>query len=505
MAIPITIEKLLTENIVEWARIEFKEGWNPETTLKTISAFANDIDNWGGGYIVIGAKEKDGKIVRPVKGISPDSVDKIQKELLRYCKYLRPVYIPQTEPVMFDGKMLLLIWCPGGYERPYACPKSPDSKNSEKIYYIRKLSSTIEATDLDVKELMSLMHNVPFDDRINPKAEMKDLKYPIIRNYLQNVNSSLINEIDNLDTVQIAKHLRIADGPTEYFKPLNVGLLFFNDHPETFFPYSQIEVVNIPDPTGQGMEERIFAGPIDEQLRDALSYIKNSIIAEKIFKVPGQAEAVRVKNYSYEAIEEFLSNAIYHKSYQIHEPVTVRIEADKIEITSTPGPDRSITDDDIRNYQMRTRRYRNRRIGDFLKELHLVEGRNTGIPTAIRAIKENGSPLPLLLTDEERTFFSVIIPIHEAFLNEKNINNVSGSAVDKTSPKRRTKEQIKVLILDALSVESVSTNELYKKLGYYGNASKTFRSCVEELIDEGKIRYAAENKQDSNNVLIKIL
>lgn len=211
MAIPITIEKLLTENIVEWARIEFKEGWNPETTLKTISAFANDIDNWGGGYIVIGAKEKDGKVVRPVKGIASESVDKIQKELLRYCKYLRPVYIPQTEPVMFDGKMLLLIWCPGGYERPYACPKSPDSKNSEKIYYIRKLSSTIEATDLDVKELMSLTHNVPFDDRINPKAEMKDLKYPIIRNYLQNVNSSLINDIDNLDVVQIAKDLRIAD------------------------------------------------------------------------------------------------------------------------------------------------------------------------------------------------------------------------------------------------------------------------------------------------------
>lgn len=52
MAIPITIEKLLTENVVEWARIEFKEGWNPETTLKTISAFANDIDNWGGGYII---------------------------------------------------------------------------------------------------------------------------------------------------------------------------------------------------------------------------------------------------------------------------------------------------------------------------------------------------------------------------------------------------------------------------------------------------------------------
>ena len=128
---------------MEWARIEFKEGWNPDTTLKTISAFANDIDNWGGGYIVIGAKEKDGKLVRPVTGIAPDAVDRIQKDLLRYCKYLKPVYIPQSEPVYFDGKLLLLVWCPGGYERPYACPKAPDTKNSEKIYYIRKLSISL--------------------------------------------------------------------------------------------------------------------------------------------------------------------------------------------------------------------------------------------------------------------------------------------------------------------------------------------------------------------------
>ena len=53
MAIPISIDKLLTEHVVEWSRIEFKTGGNPETTLKTISSFANDVDNWGGGYIVI--------------------------------------------------------------------------------------------------------------------------------------------------------------------------------------------------------------------------------------------------------------------------------------------------------------------------------------------------------------------------------------------------------------------------------------------------------------------
>lgn len=232
-----------------------------------------------------------------------------------------------------------------------------------------------------------MTHNIPFDDRINVKSELSDLKYPLIRNYLEAVNSSLLNNLETKKVEDLARDLRIADGPKEYFKPLNVGLLFFNDRPENFFPYSRIELVNIPDPTGQGMEERIFSGPIDQQLRDVLSYIRNNVISEKVFKIKDQAEAIRVKNYSYEALEEFISNAIYHKSYQEYEPITIRIEKEQIEIASVPGPDRSISDADIRNYRMRTRRYRNRRIGDFLKELHLVEGRNTGIPTALKELK----------------------------------------------------------------------------------------------------------------------
>lgn len=495
MAIPITIEKLINDNVVEWARIEFKEGWNPDATLKTISAFANDIDNWGGGYIVIGAKEDNGKVVRPVTGLEESQIDAIQKDILRNCKFLKPVYLPETQPVKLDGKWLLLIWCPGGYERPYQCPKKPSSKNSEKIYYIRKMASTIEATDLDVKELVALSHNIPFDDRINPKAEIKDLKYPLVRNYLQSVSSSLLDGMDKMSMEELAADLKIADGPSEYYKPLNVGLLFFNDDPERFFPYCRIEVVNIPDETGQGMEERIYSGPIDEQLRNAMNYLKNNVIAEKIFKVPDQAEAIRIKNYSYEALEEFVSNAVYHRSYQEHEPITIRIEKDKIEITSVPGPDRSISDEDIEKYQMRTRRYRNRRIGDFLKELNLAEGRNTGIPTAIRKIKENGSPLPKLLTDKDRTFFSVIVPIHQAFFDNTLL---SGERVNK---KRRSRDEIIKEITELLQTEDLSAGDIYKRLGYSGNPSKTFSECVEKLLSERKVEYTSNNKNASDNTL----
>lgn len=493
MAIPVSIEKLLNGNVVEWARIEFKKGWNPDTTLKTICAFANDIDNWGGGYIIIGAEEKDGTIVRPIKGLALNTIDTIQKDILRYCKLLMPSYIPVCQPMEFEDAMLLVIWVPGGYDRPYRCPKEPSGKSKEKIYYIRKMSSTIEATNSDVKELISLSNNIPFDDRMNMKASVKDLKHPLIRNYLAQTESLLYKNSDTASVEKLAEDLRIVSGPPEFLKPLNVGLLFFNDDPEKYFPYSRIELVNIPDPTGQGMEERVFSGPIDQQLKNVLAYIKNNVIAEKVFKTDDKPEAVRITNYSYVAIEEFVSNAVYHKSYQSYDPITIRIEKEQIEITSIPGPDRSISDDDIREYNLRSRRYRNRRIGDFLKDLNLVEGRNTGFPTAISAIKNNGSPMPILLTDNDRTFFSVILPIHKAFKDTEHKK-------EKTSA-RKTREEIKKMILSELGKESMSLNSLYLALGYSGSPSKTYREIIAELIESGQICYA-NVKHSSKNVLL---
>ena len=55
-----SINSLLSGKVVEWARIEYKETWDAAASLKTICAFANDLDNWGGGYIVIGVREENG-------------------------------------------------------------------------------------------------------------------------------------------------------------------------------------------------------------------------------------------------------------------------------------------------------------------------------------------------------------------------------------------------------------------------------------------------------------
>ena len=58
MSLPINIEDLLHRNKVESNRVEFKKGWNPASIYHTICAFANDLDNLGGGYIVVGVEEE---------------------------------------------------------------------------------------------------------------------------------------------------------------------------------------------------------------------------------------------------------------------------------------------------------------------------------------------------------------------------------------------------------------------------------------------------------------
>lgn len=60
MALPLNIEALLKGQIVEWERLEFKTDWNPESIAHSICAFANDLHNWGGGYILVGISEQDG-------------------------------------------------------------------------------------------------------------------------------------------------------------------------------------------------------------------------------------------------------------------------------------------------------------------------------------------------------------------------------------------------------------------------------------------------------------
>ena len=480
MAIPVNIEELINQRVVESTRIEFKSDWNPNPIIHSICAFANDIDNVGGGYIVIGVDEKDGTPILPIKGIEQERIDGILKELIGLCHCIEPLYNPIIEPVLFQGKYVIVIWVSGGYGRPYKASKDVFSEKSNKLYYIRKFSSTIVASSDEEKELFYVSTDIPFDDRPNLAADVSDLDIGLLRQHLKEIGSDLYEHSVKMDVVDIAKDMQLVAGPPENLKPLNVGILMFSERPEKYFRYARIEVVDIPDPTGTNMVEKTFTGPIQRQLRDALAYIKNYTLKEVTIKSDKKAEAVRIANYPYAAIEEILANAVYHRSYQINEPITVRITPDAVEITSFPGFDRSISDKSIEEYHIRARIYRNRRIGDFLKELKLIEGRNTGFPNAIKALKDNGSELLRFDMDENRSYLSVRIPIHPYFIEEKQI-----------SPK---KEAYRSKIIEALKEKPLSKNELAKRMGYKGISAKLTAEVDKMLAEKLIVRVMDGNK-----------
>ena len=415
MPLPININSLINGSTVEWERIEFKEGWNPEVILHTICAFANDMNNWGGGYLIIGIGEKAGRAVLPPKGLDIADLDIIQKKIHELCHKIVPAYFPIVEPYVIDGKHILVVWVPGGENRPYKTSKTL-AKDSEKVYYVRRLSSSAKANPQEEQQLLQLTAKIPFDDRVNHSASLDDLSLAEIRMFLQDIKSDLFQTAGTMPFEELTRAMQIVRGAVEYLRPLNVGLLFFSENPEKFFPYTWIEVNIYHDDIGDSFSEKVFKGAIHQQLRNALSHIKTLVIEEHVQKVQGQAEANRFYNYPFQAVEEALANAVYHKSYEIREPIKVNILSDKIEIISHGGAMPPLSQNDFRKNRIITMKYLNRRIGDFLKELHLTEGKGTGIPKIRRAMRNNGSDEPIFETDDDRSYFLTI-------LKAKNIEN----------------------------------------------------------------------------------
>jgi ATP-dependent DNA helicase RecG len=427
MSLPINIKDLIHGHSVEWERLEFKRGWNPEEVIHTMCAFANDLNNWGGGYIVIGVEANDGLPVLPPAGLQQNQLDKIQNEVLELGNRIQPAYLSIMQPYLLDGQHILILWCPAGDFRPYSAPSTLGEK-AQRQHYIRSGSSTVAAKGDALRRIFELAARVPFDDRINQQATIDDFDLGLIQAYLHELKSDLYEESKHISLADLTRNMYIAKGSDEFLRPVNVGLLFFSRTPEKFFNRSWIEVVWHKDDVGDNFTEHYFKGALHHQLHDALRFIKTNVIHEHVIKVPNQAEALRFYNYPYEAVEEALSNAIYHKGYDLGNPIEVQVFMDCITILSYPGPVPPVGQQILKNQKIVARNYRNRRIGDFLKELDLTEGRGTGFPKMFRKMENNGSPQPIVETDEEGNYFMVTLPINPRYveaINSKDSDQVS--------------------------------------------------------------------------------
>jgi len=418
--LPINIDDLLRNRGIESERVEFKAEWNPEAVgmqfLRTICAYANDLHNLNGGYIVLGVGEQEGRTDLPPIGLPKESLDVAQKWIREHCNQIDPTYQPVISPEKIGEKDILVIWAPGSENRPHRAPSGIKGKSPR--FWVRIGSETVDAEVRGnlLTQLMAQTARVPWDERAAPgEARVEDLREAQVREYLNDVGSGLLAETE---AREIYRRMQITRPVNGHDAPKNVALLFFADEPKKWFRGAEIELVQFADGAGGDVqEERVFSGPLPDQVRKCLRYMDN-LSAHYVHKQEFETRVRGWVSYPQQALRETLVNAVYHRSYEADnpEPTKVYLYPERIEIISYPGPVRGIEREHLgENSSVPPVPARNRRIGEFLKELKLAEGRLSGMPKVFRAMKRNGSPLPRFDFDPDRTYFRATLPAHPEY------------------------------------------------------------------------------------------
>lgn len=486
MRLPVNIEELLSGRAVEGNRIEYKTGWNPDAIYRTICAFANDFDETGGGYIVVAVQEETGRAIRPVIGVNPAQIEPIEKEMVGFNNLIRPYYQPRLYIEEVDGKTILILKVSPGERRPYKVPDQITSKQKTYNYYIRYNSSSIVPKDEYERELINLANHMPFDDRGNDNIKLMDISPLLLHDYLVKVKSSLadISLTDHMDDV--LEQMDLIEPIPEGKRIKNVAAMMFSERPDHFFRQAQVDIVLFPEGREKNpnnlIEVESIKGSVPTMIKETLSYLRTNVIKKQIVKPKDRAESYIFYNYPYQALEEAVVNSLYHRDWTIQEPVEITFEPERISILSFSGPNHTIPMEAVRLGQsLRSRRYRNRRLGEFLKELDLTEGRATGIPTIQEELRYNGSPKAIIETDEERTYFLIDIPCHPDFVVDRVILNRVGVKVGVKDGVKELSEIQETIVLEIQKFPRITTSELAQKINVKFRTLQRYISQLQSL------------------------
>jgi ATP-dependent DNA helicase RecG len=230
--------------------------------------------------------------------------------------------------------------------------------------------------------------------------------------------------------------------------------------------------------------EKTFKGSVPTMIREVMSYLQSIAIQEYVIKPKDRMESIRYFNYPYQALEEAVVNAMYHRDYQEYQEVEITIEPNRISILSFSGPDRSIPAEAIKKCEsLRSHRCRNNKLGDFLKELELTEGRGTGIPTIQDELAKNGSPRASIETNDERSYFLIDIPVHEGCESVIKLKDDAENNTQRQSNDRVTTEHDRVIQILKFCETPKTRRDILEQIGLKYH-SDNFNKYIKPLVEQ---------------------
>jgi ATP-dependent DNA helicase RecG len=451
-------------NLAELARRENEQTeWKEnvadiDDVVATLSAFANDLQNLGGGYVVCGAAEaKDEHGFPTLKrvGLTASRVKEVEGAVLTRCRELvSPRITPLVDELDSDDPARRIV--------VFTQPATGTAhifrrRNEGGKHYVRVSRSTIEARNGTLRDLLVRKGALePWDRRPCSGATTADIDLLALRDALQRMGVFSADQgiepylsPDNRLSAFVPS-LLVSEPLTGTKRPRNFAILLFGRDPQRFIPgavtlFSIYPGVDRSDPHAERHE---LAGNVLDQARrlQELLDIQSYTAFDKTS--PTAPNAI---TYPKRALYEAMGNALAHRDYELDDPTRLTVFSDRIEVAS-PGPLPAGVDIEALRAGRASPRWRNQALAWFFSRLQLAQAEGQGIPTILRSMREEGNPPPIFEADQIRVVCT--LPAHPRHAALRDLRSAEQALALGELERARTQVQ-SVLSTDPLNFRAI--------------------------------------------------
>ena len=371
-----------------------------DDVVATLAAFANDLQNLGGGYVVCGAREDKDPAGFPTlvrSGLTAARLKEVEgTALTRGRERVSPPIAPLIDVLpsdVADRRILVFIQPATGQAHTFR-------RGAEGAkHFVRVGRSTIEARNGLLRDLLVRKGAMePWDRRPCNAATVKDLDLLVLRDALQRMGVFTADQgvepflLDGVQLSPFVPSLCVAEPLTGVLRPRNYAVLLFGREPQRFIPgafsiYSSYPGKDRSDPVARRFE---IAGSLLDQARRLQELLNDETVTlfdKTNLKKPN------AEKYPRRALQEAMVNALAHRDYSMPDPTRLTSFANRIEIVSPGSLPFGVSIDDLRQRAV-TPRWRNQSLAWFLNRLQLAQAEGQGILTIRSTMKAVGCPPP---------------------------------------------------------------------------------------------------------------
>ena len=366
--------------------------------VATLSAFANDLQNLGGGYVVCGVKEEKDphgfpRLLR--SGLSATRLKEVENTVLARCRdRVSPPLAPLVEELGSDHTdRRVLVFMQPATGAAHTFRRDTDGAK----HFVRVSRSTIEARNGLLKDLLVRKGAMePWDRRPCHGATVDDVNLLVLHEALMRMDlkripaESLLSDTQQLHA--LVPPLCAREALTGTLRPRNFALLLFGRSPQRLIPGAFSYFSRYPGKTRATdyAERRELTGSLFEQ---ALELSRLVAAEATLLMDKTSTRRQNIDRYPERALNEALGNALAHRDYELADPTRLTAFADRVEFHSPGGLPLGVTLEQLRKGKSGPQ-WRNQALAWLFMRMGLAQGEGQGLATMRELMKAAKNPAP---------------------------------------------------------------------------------------------------------------